>query len=338
MGPDEKDYDKPVAVRGSPGGVATSKFNPWAGGTYAMDRLRLPGFTPRVAKKPEPLNFGFATSDYSDVKNNATGDASYQNKSVPQDAKAASPTAFRLQKPPSVKKAETVRLIRVNSTKSDNSDPEPAMQNPSEPQTKTVQTISEPPKPAAQPRPQAKPQPNTQPETQQPRRSMTEKARNALRYSVASEISEKPRDSYRNTMMSTSNEESRESKRYTMASVANDESGWRPPNRASRANTTTTAQRLAFRDSAEPEAEDPGWKPRANAFSMASVSTLMRAPPSDYNNAAQKPSKRTGPSFATFPTVRNGPPSMVNRPRPSGPPKKKVEIARGSATMFEPPN
>ncbi|KAI0124897.1 hypothetical protein BJ170DRAFT_726577 [Xylariales sp. AK1849] len=369
---DEKDYGKPVAVRDSPG--SGSRFNPWGGGTYPMDKLKLPAFSPRSAKKvqPESLNFGFATSDYSDLKGKS--DQKRSKDAENQDVYGVSPTSFRLQKPPSIKSAESVRLIRVNSTKNK----EVEASKPEDPPVPPVQPGPPPPvqqreaqvsrKPITSEKPKeskrftlfsgseasTKPRDNsrntvtleasTKPRgnsrnTMAPEAST--KPRDNSRNTMALEASTKPRDNSRNTMASEASTKPRQSvrasvnpfateppmdsKRFTMATEVSEEPGWRPPNRTSRAATTmSTAQRLAFRDSGDLDPDVSDWR-QPRGFSMASVSNLMRSQSrresSELDRQPTVPKlpkvTRSGPSFATFPTVRNGPPSMMGRPRPA---------------------
>ncbi|KAI1855161.1 hypothetical protein JX266_000026 [Neoarthrinium moseri] len=386
--PDEKDYDKTVAVRGSPG---TSRFNPFSGGTYPMDKLKLPVFSARSPKKPEPLNFGFAVSDYSDLKDKttiSTNEKKSESTGGPKDVYGVSPASFRLQKPPSVQNAETVRLIRVNSVKNkeqgtakaaEAAPPMPQSQRPSPPDqgapnaatteqsavsrkpvaVETEQRLRQDKGNAVVATPIAKPSRDNRPREPAAASEMDAKpAESKTRNTMTSEAGDMARASSRYTMFSTASTElddPRESKRYTMtpdaAATATEEPGWRPPSsRASRA--LSTAQRLAFRDSDEPEplpAPVPVPAPAPRAFSMASVSSLMR---SDSIDATKQPTipkiPRQGPSFAAFPTVRDGTPSMVNRPRPAlvnrireDAERRRRELeakrreTRGSAEMFK---
>lgn len=102
---DEKSaaYDdgRPIAVLGVP---------PSAG--PPSDKLKLPGFTPFTAKKEAFGNVGLATSDYEG------GQVRTQTANKP-DVYGVGSESFRLQKPPSVGRAETVRIIRVSSRKKD---------------------------------------------------------------------------------------------------------------------------------------------------------------------------------------------------------------------------
>ncbi|KAI0013270.1 hypothetical protein F4779DRAFT_444374 [Xylariaceae sp. FL0662B] len=102
---DEKPYEKPIAVRGSP--PQSPRFTPWGSGSgYPMDRLKLPTLSPFIKGKKlmeSPSIIGLATSG-----NNAKGDRG----TTEEDAN------FRLQKDKgSIKSATSVRIIRVGSQK-----------------------------------------------------------------------------------------------------------------------------------------------------------------------------------------------------------------------------
>jgi hypothetical protein len=361
------DGEKPVAVRGSP--ATGTRFNPWSGGTYPMDKLKLPLFTPWSAKKRGSLNFGFATSDYSDVKETVVA-----KMAKPVERDKDEEAGFRLQKPPKIKSAETVRLIRVNSEKNREPTAGPTAQNrrpvgnPSPPPRKPIPEL---PKANSQSQYQPPPQPEPQPQrilqpipqripnnpllSQQPQNTNDNQ-----RYSVASELSEKLGASGAYSAASpTQTSVPSDSTRDIPGPVASREEqpGWRPPTRnagISRSNTMTTSrsntmtstattqvQRPKYRDSMDP---DPYMEaaysstdlklhlhnalPRAS-FNMTRVSDMVRSEDRDsgeMSSSAQKPAmpvasrvmqpKKQGPRFATFPTVRSSPPSMMHRPRP----------------------
>ncbi|KAK8025132.1 hypothetical protein PG990_002955 [Apiospora arundinis] len=108
------DDSKPIAVQGIPPTAeptSDARFDPKTGGTYPMDKLKLPGFSPFTAKKEAFSNVGMATSDYGE------GKIRKQTIKNDPDVYGVSSQSFRLQKPPSVSRAETVRIIRVNSRK-----------------------------------------------------------------------------------------------------------------------------------------------------------------------------------------------------------------------------
>ncbi|KAF7537911.1 hypothetical protein G7054_g3305 [Neopestalotiopsis clavispora] len=365
---DEKDYDKPIAVRGSVGG---SRFNPFGTGSSTRDKFKLPSFSPPSARKDEPLNFGFAMSDYSDLK---------EAPPVVQEVTREKPAAFRLQKPPNVKSAEAVRVIRVNSKKGKEPMTEDdAGQDMNMPSTNSTEPSLQRSKsqvarkplgttatasasaPTATPAPAPTSTTDEWPSVMKPTRESSAPAtRDSTRDTMLSDNGARTRTSSRYTMISVASSEAlpisaRDSKRNTTAppqqSIAeSDEPGWRPPTstRTSRANSTksvNTAQRLAFRDSGDPipEPDETGFKQPKGGFSMASVSSLMRsdsnaAPLPSFSSSSSSSSSaamldgrqptvpklplpkgpRQGPSFAAFPTVRNGPPSgILNRPRPA---------------------
>lgn len=337
---DEKGYDKPIAVRGS---VRGSRFNPFNGGNYPLDKLKLPSFNTRSARKDEPLNFGFALSDYSDLKEKPTIDGESQERVIVEN----SASTFRLQRPPSVKSVEAIRVIRVNSRKEKEQpfsmpgleiQPAPTLQ-----QIKDSGAVSE----AGGSQSQFTRKPVT--ETSDPSLQSTESDRKSLastlpdegqheskRFTTISGGGDKNRSSSRYTMISTASFEppsanNNNNKHYTVAfqSEADEALSWRPPSSRgnSRANSVkfgNTAQRLAFRDSGDPipEPDATGWKQPKGGFSMVSVSSLMRSDSANMDNRQPTIPKlptvpRQGPSFAAFPTVRNGTPGVANRPRPA---------------------
>ncbi|KAK9782916.1 hypothetical protein AB5N19_09503 [Seiridium cardinale] len=336
--PDEKGHDRPVAVRGSLG----ARLNPFSSSNSPIERLKLPSFSPDSGRKDEPLNFGFAMSDYSDLKSQSVVEVKGQEAATP----------FRLQKPPSIKSAEAVRVIRVNSKK----DKEQAAGEKATEQGATASAPSVPAqtqthpelersqsqvarKPVAAAAAAAAVAAPEMPREEKRKTSIsfapTQPPRENKRDTTISEASGKNRASSRYTMISIATTEppptARDSKRFTMVSQpdAEEDVGWRPPSSrgASRANSiksVNTAQRLAFRDSGDPipDPDATGWKQPRGGFSMASVSSLMRSDSAMID--ARQPTipklpkgPKQGASFAAFPTVRNGPPSVVNRPRPA---------------------
>lgn len=329
--PDGKEYNKPVAVRGS---VSGSRLN-------SLEKLKLPNFSPYSAKKEEPLNFGFAISDYSDQKEKSADEVQ-----SPEQVKVGnSASSFRLQKPPSVQSAEAVRVIRVNSKKEKEQpftqpvEPSPPVPEPPQPMpSKSSFELDRSQSQSARKPLAAAPLPADQPveEKRRPANSVApvEETRESKRFTMISEASGKNRASSRYTMISTATVDppQEDNKRYTMASQTDvhEEPGWRPPSahgnsRANSIKTINTAQRLAFRDSGDPvpEPDATGWKQPKGGFSMAGVSSLMRSDSANIDNRQPTIPKlpkapRQGPSFTTFPTVRSGPPSSIlNRPRPA---------------------
>ncbi|KAH8194023.1 hypothetical protein TruAng_011815 [Truncatella angustata] len=353
--PDEKGYNKPVAVRGSTSG---SRLNPFSSSQSSFGQLKIPTFGPQSARKDEPLNFGFAMSDYSDLKEKTL--ISVEEKPKGQTLRTGPTAGFRLQKPPVVQSAEVVRVIRVNSKKGKDpsSSRAPEESPPLPQQIKPAQAESSPKTEIAQAQFMRKPVavnsavtpiiegPNDERRKTPASTAPSEPPRESKRYTTTSEASGGASSRY--TMISTASIETepvpdRESRRYTMMSQpdAAGEAGWRPPSSrgASRANSTksiNTAQRLAFRDSGDPvpESDATGWKQPKGGFSMASVSSLMRTDSANIDDRQPtiprlpKSGPRQGPSFAAFPMVRNGPPSVVNRPRPALIGKIREDAAR----------
>lgn len=355
--PSEKDYDRPIAVRGSVG-LGTSRFNPFSSGGYPTERLKLPTFSSRSVKKDEPLNFGFAMSDYSDYgdyKEKPIGEEKGQERTVMSDPAPG----FRLQKPPNIKNAEAVRVIRVNSKKAKG-------------QTVAATTAQEDPLPAyALSAPtQAKPELETSqdPVARKPIAVVTaeqvaeEKKITAVskapteapqesRRDTITELRSRPRESTRYTMLSDASTEPPtallDTNRYTMMSEAEiiEEPGWRPPSsRMSRANSfksVGTAQRPVFPQPSEPVPEPvpAGSKETNKEFSMGGVSSLLRSDSANVDsrqptipklpNGPKTPKgPKAGPSFTTFPAVRSGPPSVLNRPRPAMVGKVRQDVER----------
>ncbi|RYP93733.1 hypothetical protein DL770_000105 [Monosporascus sp. CRB-9-2] len=107
-----KDVDeRPVAARSTPG---TPRFTPWGGGTYPMDRMKLPDISSLTEAKGtsegSTSNIGLAASS------NGSGGQGGNNG----DVYGVSPASFRLQKPNNIERATSVRLIRVGSGKAKN--------------------------------------------------------------------------------------------------------------------------------------------------------------------------------------------------------------------------
>ncbi|RYP10964.1 hypothetical protein DL765_007925 [Monosporascus sp. GIB2] len=107
-----KDVDERPAASGST--PDTTRFTPWGGGTYPMDRMKLPDISSvMMAKRTSegPTNtIGLATSS------NGSGGQGGDNG----DVYGVSPSSFRLQKPNNIERATSVRLIRVGSGKAKN--------------------------------------------------------------------------------------------------------------------------------------------------------------------------------------------------------------------------
>ncbi|KAI0385345.1 hypothetical protein F5Y04DRAFT_183843 [Hypomontagnella monticulosa] len=288
----EKQYEKPVAVRGSIGSPSP-RFTPFGGGTgYPMDKFKLPDLTlspflKRKTNEETPSDIGFARSSFSvrDV-----------GKSPSSDVYGVSPTSFRLQKDSSVKSATSVRLIRVGSTakgkEKTKEEDEKALLSPIMSPAPPLPTQAAPPPmepvvvaapPVRQPQPVA-PSPPASP--------------------VESQIAMPPPAASRYSRNSESLE---------------------PNVRSVQRTTTVSSQnRLRFRDSSDVESAEPspaGWR-----LSAARAAAVMNNPMRNTNTASLRvPSgvpvgtdgtqtspprrpKNAGASFATFPRVRNGPP------------------------------
>ncbi|RYO89662.1 hypothetical protein DL766_004074 [Monosporascus sp. MC13-8B] len=107
-----KDADVgPAAARSTPD---TPRFTPWGGGTYPMDRMKLPDIGSVMKAKRtsggSTNTIGLATSS------NGSGGQGGDNG----DVYGVSPSSFRLQKPNNIERATSVRLIRVGSGKAKN--------------------------------------------------------------------------------------------------------------------------------------------------------------------------------------------------------------------------
>ncbi|XXG97171.1 Arginyl-tRNA--protein transferase 1 [Hypoxylon texense] len=317
----EKQYDKPIAVRGlTPG---SPRFTPFGGGTgYPMDKFKLPDLTlsPFLRKKTNEdgrSSIGFAKSDFNIPTSGGSGNSN-------NDVYGVSPTSFRLQKKDdSVKSATSVRLIRVGSTakgkaKGQDEDqrallspmasPAPPlptqMQTPAPPppitQPAPVQRVPvvTPPSPSLPPSPFPPPQPQPQPSPQ-----TAEPPPVAAPPPAAT--------------------------RFSRASSTTSERTLNPP--VPRTALASTQSRLRFRDSSDVESAEPSPMPApvvraAAASSMRNTNTAsLRAGPSSAAAAAAAAGlrpKNAGPaSFATFPRVRDGPPrgsaaeAIMNRSR-----------------------
>jgi hypothetical protein len=345
---DYEGYNKPIAVRGSPPPESSTSFK--------LPQLSPPKPPqPKPPPEPEPLNFGFAMSDYSDAKAQEAEAEKRANTPEKKDVYGVFPASFRLQKPSTIKSAETVRIIRVNSGKNKAAEAEQTAEVSTVPLPGTQQSgpASEDPASSNQIKrksivpapverlvrratayPAAKPSNSTAPEP----------ARESKRFSVNSFV-----DAVRN------------SKRSTMGSVAEldergEEPGWRPPS-----SRVSTSQRYTFYESGMSTTEQPPVpvglgiqdqsQKKSAKFSMANVSSLVRsdsaatdrgdsstaptaAPPNLENRKPTIPmmpkQPRQGPSFAAFPSMRrnNHPPSLPPAvalpapPRGASPPNK----------------
>ncbi|KAI1343945.1 hypothetical protein F5Y15DRAFT_182351 [Xylariaceae sp. FL0016] len=291
---------KPVAVRET---MDSPRFTPFKGGTYPMDKLKLPDWSPLIksSKKTSvdsPSKIGLAKSDFTDQASGANGVGAGRGE-MSGDVYGVSPNGFRLQKPINIESATTVKLIRVGSDKSKGKEKEkekPQIQ-PEAPIPSPSLWVSTPLSP-----PPTQPLPPPPPEIAQPARVQSPPERQRSR---ANTIRSSTRDSEA------------------------DVPGWRPPVRT----TMTSQSRLRFRDSSDVESAEPTpTQTVATVTSLRNTNTAsLRAspqsgsgsdserssPPNAGGTAAPRGPKNAGASFATFPRVRNGPPSIIDRGRPS---------------------
>ncbi|KAI0096568.1 hypothetical protein F4814DRAFT_435143 [Daldinia grandis] len=302
----DSQYEKPIAVRGTPG---TPRFTPFGGGTgYPMDKFKLPdlSLSPFLKKKTNegsPSDIGFARSTYS----NNDGKASVNN-----DVYGVSSASFRLQKDNSVKSATSVRLIRVGSNNNKGKEKvkeedqrallSPILSPAPSPPIETPTVLAASVAVSAPPQPQL--------------------------FSPASPISP----------ASLIELQIAEPARATTRSVRNSETVEEPgivP--AKRTATMTSQNRLRFRDSSDVESAEPSpanWQlstartvaamnPMRNTNTASLRMTTMSTSGSGSDNSQSPPRrpKNAGASFATFPKVRNGPPkgsaaeAIINRNR-----------------------
>ncbi|KAI8965033.1 hypothetical protein F5Y11DRAFT_49564 [Daldinia sp. FL1419] len=297
----ESQYEKPIAVRGTPG---TPRFTPFGGGTgYPMDKFKLPDLTltPFLKKKTNedsPSDIGFARSTYSNNDEKA---------SVNNDVYGVSPASFRLQKDNSVKSATSVRLIRVGSNNNKGKEKvkeedqrallspilSPAPSLPVETPTTATATPIPIPIPMGESTP---PQPQPQP------------------FSPTSPTSTASPASFAEPQIV-------EPLPVATRSVRNSEAGEPRVAPANRSATMTSQNRLRFRDSSDVESAEPSpanWRlstartttmnpmRNTNTASLRMTTTSMTG--GDNGQSPSRRPKNAGASFATFPKVRNGPP------------------------------
>ncbi|KAI1376092.1 hypothetical protein F4677DRAFT_420252 [Hypoxylon crocopeplum] len=303
----EKQYEKPVAVRGTPGSPSP-RFTPFGGGTgYPMDKFKLPDLTlsPFLRKKTNedsPSDIGFASTSFSPKGGGGSSNA---------DVYGVSPTSFRLQKENSIKSATSVRLIRVGSSskgKARATDDDqrallspilsPAPPLPAQMSEPPVVLRAEPVRVFAPPQPQPQlvfPPSPVEPPVMEPPPATIRAVRN----------SEPPEEPYLN------------------------------PNPI-KTTTMSSQQRLRFRDSSDVESAEPspapGWRPSSSARNNINPTTStpmrntntasLRAVPGGIGSPPRGRPKNAGPaSFATFPKIRDGPPrgsaaeAIMNRGR-----------------------
>ncbi|ORY64382.1 uncharacterized protein BCR38DRAFT_434937 [Pseudomassariella vexata] len=291
-----------------------ARFNPYGGGTgYPMDKMELPSVGKPV--QPEPLNFGFAVSDYNSSDKDAGSRSgrgqvpdSFQLQRPPDTTRAdavrdsgmstTTPTNLRFQRPPSIKNAAQVRLIRVNSGKNRiNEIPAPP---PSQPLPDVPSLHPEPPKYEARSErytmtSEANQGNGWQPPTQATIGNPNPITTNQERYSVASEVSEA-------------------SNGWQPA-----RSGWEKPKRRSQSLGPPSTRKSLVAEIVNPEIVNPEpVRPRVTA--TKSAQTPPKAPKASAN-------------FSTFPTVRSRPPSTLNHLQPSRGLDGMANVLRGDPAM-----
>ncbi|KAL7624006.1 hypothetical protein AAE478_005563 [Parahypoxylon ruwenzoriense] len=291
----EKQYERPLAVRGTSG---SPRFTPFGGGTgYPMDKFKLPdiSLSPFLKKKTNEdgqSEIGFSRSDISPM------DALASSSS---DVYGVSPTSFRLQKDSSVKSATSVRLIRVGGNggkavaKDDDQEglispatspsPPPPLPLPLPTQMAAPPASFVPASIPPRPRTPEPPSPVEPPPTQP--------APVATRSSRLLEMSKLNRNTIHRTM--------------------------------------TSQQRLRFRDSSDIESAEPtptiytatmatSMRNTNTASLRAVTANNVRGSDDEQSSPPRRP-KNAGASFATFPRVRNSPPrgsaaeAIMNRNR-----------------------
>ncbi|RYP07899.1 hypothetical protein DL764_002265 [Monosporascus ibericus] len=138
-----KDVDqRPSTSRSTPG---TPRFTPWGGGTYPMDRMKLPDISSLMEAKRtsegSTNNIGFAANS------NDSGSQGGNNG----DVYGVSPASFRLQKPNNIERATSVRLIRVGSGKAKNNKGKDGGKPLAEEPIPAIPASASPPSPAKSP-------------------------------------------------------------------------------------------------------------------------------------------------------------------------------------------
>ncbi|KAI2471773.1 hypothetical protein F4781DRAFT_385804 [Annulohypoxylon bovei var. microspora] len=303
-------YEKPIAIRGSPASPSP-RFTPFGGGTgYPMDKFKLPdlGLSPFLKKKtsegsPSISDIGFARSNYSPREGSVEAPAGPSNN----DVYGVSPTSFRLQNDRSVKSATSVRLIRVGSTKGKaKEEDEEALLSP--------MPSPPPPLPAQIPAPApvavAAAVPISIPTQPQPVELLSP---------VELQVAEPPPATIRAVRNSEPPEEP--------------EPDPTPIKPFETMNTMTSQQRLRFRDSSDIESAEPSPTPAWRRSRSATVSSMRNtntaflrtnttSPESVGTQSPPRRPKNAGPtSFATFPRIRDSPPrgsaaeAIINRGR-----------------------
>lgn len=304
----ESQYEKPIAVRGTPG---TPRFTPFGGGTgYPMDKFKLPDlslspFLKMKTNEGSPSDFGFARSTYS----NSDGKAS-----VNGDVYGVSPASFRLKKDNSIKSATSVRLIRVGSNNNKGKEIEKGKEE--DQRTLLSPILSPAPSlPVETPIVLAAPAAASTPPQPQ---LFSPASLTLLASPIEPQIAEPAR--------------------ATTRSVRNSEAAEEPDiNPVKHTATMTSQNRLRFRDSSDVESAEPSpanWRlstartvaamnPMRNTNTASLRMTTMSTGGSDNGQSPPRRPKNAGASFATFPKVRNGPPrgsaseAIMNKSRTS---------------------
>lgn len=364
-------YEKPIAVQGVPPEATPSgaRFNPFSGGTYPMDKLKLPGSPPPFADEKDASGaVGLATSDYSDLekRRSAAKAAESQRQVNAPDVFGVGAQSFRLQKPPDVQRAETVRIIRVSSKKQMRKDERPiTLSTPPVPTRRRPPLNKEVLSPAASDAPPAGLGQPTQappaPEALQPPPPV---------YAMQPPPTPPPSQPLPTPPPMVAPRHMSQSVRYSVASsLADGEPSERPPSSSPKRMTmTTTAMmdapppRAASRDGNESEpsavpARGPSLKsalasqgmgPQSRPTSRGRSASTSRKRGGDRSRSrsrsrsrvdgggearrpplptAQPRTPKAGPAFATFPTIRPTPP---NAPRPSS--SKRMTMRPGVGT------
>lgn len=253
-------YEKPIAVQGVPPDATPSdaRFNPFSGGTYPMDKLRLPGSPPPFTDRKDASGaVGLATSDYSDLekRKSAANAAASQGQGNAPDVFGVGAQSFRLQKPPDVQRAETVRIIRVSSKKQMRKDERPiALSTPPVPTRRRPPLSKEILSPAAnQPSPASLGQPTpAPPATQQPLRPPP-----PVYAAMQPPPTPPPAQPLPTPPPTVAPRHMSQTVRYSVASsLADEEAGGQPPLSSPKRTTTTgTIPRSTSRGGSEPEGD-----------------------------------------------------------------------------------
>lgn len=310
----EKQYEKPIAVRGTTPG--SPRFTPFGGGTgYPMDKFKLPDLTlsPFLRKKTNEdgrSSIGFARSDF----NSPLSGGSNNNA----DVYGVSPTSFRLQKKEnSIKSATSVRIIRVGSNakgkaKAQEEDqrallspilspapplPVQTLAPPIQPEPVVIPSFPSPPLSPSPSRPQSQPQQQLQRKPIEPPSP------------VETAIAAPPPAAIATRSPRTS----------VASSYSRPPSSVNPPRRTA----TNTQSRLRFRDSSDVESAEPSPMPVVRT-ATATMTSMRNTNTASLRMGAQQTGrpKNAGPaSFATFPRIRDSPPrgsaaeAIMNRSR-----------------------